>query len=247
MKNEQTQTNKTLVLVAGASGSLGRSYINNLRIDNVEIYGISRKKILADFPCLYADLLDKNKLTDQLNTIPFTEYSTVVYIHTVGKFKFEISGGGKDIDQDVYESNVTTFENIKNILLKKIPHKTNIVFCCFGSISDRYHVPYWKSYTQAKNQLRAVMKNVSTLSHVRSVFINVSTVDTGNENKLRPYAEKSFWLAPDKIVRESMETILFGTQDYAEFDIFEPHPDFSKKYYSDHQAILKKWTTELGS
>jgi hypothetical protein len=70
-------------------------------------------------------------------------------------------------------------------------------------------------------------------------------VDTGNENLLRPNADKTYWLHPEEIVSQTLPELL-NVSSYKEIDLFKEKPDFNETYYLDHQAILKKWEKEMG-
>ncbi len=77
-------------------------------------------------------------------------------------------------------------------------------------------------------------------------MINVSTVNTGNENILRPHADKTYWLHPEEIVSQTLPELV-NISSYKEIDLFKEKPDFNENYYLDHEAILKKWEKEMGT
>jgi len=180
----------------------------------------------------------------EIEKIDIKQYTTIILIHPVGKFIFEeILPIG--INKEVYDSNVATFTNTSDSIQQFVSKKQEIVYCCFGSTSDKYNVPYWKSYSQSKKALKSILKNLTTRKNTRAVFINVSTVDTGNENKLRPNADKTYWLSTQSIVDRSIKAITKGKQKFQEINIHEPNPNFKPTYYKDHEEILRKWKREM--
>jgi NADP-dependent 3-hydroxy acid dehydrogenase YdfG len=241
---------KKIVIVSGASGSLGEEYLKYFsNKPRFKLIGLSRrepKKKIENVEYLYCDLLNSTKLQNEINKIDFEQFSEIIFIHPVGKFAFEDRNNGNKLDKQIYDSNVLTFVNVANILTKLIEKNKKIIFCCFGSVSDKYDVPYWKSYTQSKKELRKIVKKLSENENIRGVFVNVSTVSTGNENKLRPFADKKYWLKPKKIVSKSISDISSGKSQFIELDVFEPLSSFKDNYYLDHEAIYKKWKKEMG-
>ncbi|MFA6099905.1 MAG: hypothetical protein WC750_03435 [Patescibacteria group bacterium] len=242
---------KRIVIVSGANGSLGEKYLKYFAKKSAfYCVGLSRtnpKHPIKKVKYILSNLLDAKKLESEMNQIDFEKFSEIILIHPVGKFKFEgkkITRIGKD--KQIYDSNVTTFINLANILSKRITKNKKIVFCCFGSVSDKFNVPYWTTYTKSKLRLKEILKTLSKHKNIRSVFINVSSVATGNEEKLRPFADKAHWLKPEKIVSKSAPEILLGKLQFVELDIIEPNPSFKDNYYLDHAAIYEKWKREMG-
>ena len=111
-------------------------------------------------------------------------------------------------------------------------------------MSDKYNIPFWASYTKAKNVLRAYLRAFSDDGYLSALVVNVSTVDTGNENLLRPNADKTYWLKTEEIVSRVLPELDILTS-YKEIDIIKKKPEFDEAYYSDHEAILKKWRQEI--
>ncbi|PCI25094.1 hypothetical protein COB57_02650 [Candidatus Peregrinibacteria bacterium] len=241
---------KKIVIISGASGSLGEGYLkhfsNELNFTSIGLARTETKNKINNVEYIYCDLLDEINVKNKINKINFEQYSEIIFIHPVGKFKFEYKNNLNEIDTQIYNSNVMTFINISNIL-SPLAERKKITFCCFGSVSDKYDVPYWRSYTQSKKELKRRIQEASeNNNNIRGVFINVSTVTTGNENKLRPFANKKYWLKPEKIVKMSLSEIISGKSQFIELDIFEPCPHFQDTYYLDHEAIYSKWEKEMG-
>ena len=127
--------------------------------------------------------------------------------------------------------------------------------CGLGSVSDRYRVPFWHSYTAAKDELRSTLRGIVELLNpmqrkALALMVNVSTTDTGNENRLRPNADHSFWLPPQTIVDRSLPILLDAPIEpphYREMDVFQEQPGFDPAaYYGNTGAVLEKWEKEMG-
>lgn len=213
------------VIITGVSGKLGEAYLNYfVKQPNTQCFAFTRRiniKFLKGITYLYADLLDKDKVYGEMMKIPLNQYSEIIFIHPIGMFKFEKNKSLKldkdhdGIDDEVFASNVNTFVNIfeflKNVIKKN--KKIKLTLCTFGSITDRYNIPFWESYTKSKNILRRIIHNFVSKKRdirIRGVFVNVSTADTGNERNLRPYADRTYWLAPSEIVNASIDSLLNG-------------------------------------
>lgn len=188
-------------------------------------------------------------------------------IHGVGKFKYEseceIAALGTteaEIDDEIFSSNYHTFVNIAEPLIKKLNQEhnqgsqTTLALCGFGSITDKYKIPFWRSYTYAKDSLREYIKELAKSKEwrglIRGRFINVSTTYTGNENKLRPYAtveEKKYWLKPETIVDRAIAPLESLNPLWQEIDVYEPLPGFKpQEYYTNFQEIKSKWQRQTG-
>ncbi|OIO42985.1 hypothetical protein AUJ64_03370 [Candidatus Pacearchaeota archaeon CG1_02_39_14] len=240
---------KKIIIVSGAAGSLGEEYLKYFsEREGFHLVGLSRRepaKKVKNVEYVYLDLLHSNELDKKMSKLNLKEFAEIIFIHLVGKFKFEDKEGSKRLDKKIYDSNVTTFVNMANIFSKLVERNKKVVFCCFGSVSDKFDIPYWKSYTQSKKELRRIVKDLSKNKNIRSVFVNVSTVLTDNENKLRPFADKTYWLNPKKVVQKSIREIIFGKSQFIELDVFEPHPRFKQDYYLNHKALYDKWKREM--
>lgn len=226
---------KTLIIVNGHTGLLGRTYYEKFIHENYEVIGISRLK--GDYS---VDLLDIHNIKKIVSKINYSQIKKIIIIHPVGKFSFERSFNS--IDVDIFNSNVLTFTNFYSQI--RIFFKGQVVNVCFGSISDKYNIPFWKSYTYSKNFLRNFLRN-ETSNNTYNLFINVSTVNTGNENTLRPNAKKDYWLSTEEVVNRSFQEIINANLHYKEIDVFKHSPCFDKRYYVSIDMILEKWNKEM--
>ncbi len=251
---------KKLAIITGANGKLGKAYLDHFSskedFDVVSFSRSTQEERPVVFKSIQVDLLDQTKIVLEIEKIDFSIYKKIILIHPVGKFKFQKNGAPeieKDndgIDPEVYSSNVVTLENILTPVMRRIRDtKTQICVCAFGSISDRYGIPFWSSYSKSKNILRSLLKSLTDQSGLRGrvnvLFVNVSSVDTGNENRLRPYADKKFWLKPEKVVAESAEFLISDFSGYKEMDIYHPVPDFDTNYFHNDEKIFEKWLREM--
>ncbi|NQZ85619.1 MAG: hypothetical protein HRU03_07915 [Nanoarchaeales archaeon] len=241
----ETESNKDLFIVSGANGNLGKSYVsyikNNLSCD---VISLSRLEL---------DLLDYDSCKKYISDVDLSEYKNIVYVHPVGKFSFERFGVQVDencdgIDDNVFSSNVITFTNFVSCLKDKLSDKQSLTCVAFGSVSDKYNIRYWLSYTKSKNVLREKLyKSSNDASGFSSVFVNVSTVDTGNENKLRPNPlDKKNWLTTDEVVTCSMPYILTCC-GYVEIDVYKKVSGFSDDFYTNDVGVLSRWELQMGN
>lgn len=247
-----------LVLVTGVTGRLGGAYLKEYKKErNVKVVGCSRKRVEKAFPniqYLEFDLLKEFEIKSNLTKVDFKGVNEIVLVHPIGMFKFEKNNHPKKdknhdgIDDDIYASNVLTFRNIFFSLKKIIKNyeKIRLTVCAFGSISDKYNIPFWHSYTQSKKILRKFIKKQSKASKIRGVFINVSTTDTGNERNLRPHAQKTYWLTPKEIVNHSKSFIDKAKAQYTEVNIYKNNPHFDITWYTNHDNVLERWQKQMG-
>jgi NADP-dependent 3-hydroxy acid dehydrogenase YdfG len=256
---------KKLIVISGANNALGRAYLDYFNKKNCKCLGLSRSRVDKKYRNAQflndLNLLDKEKTKSEIEKIPLRGMSEVIFIHCVGKFKFEERGvpnidTNKDgIDDEVYNTNVITFLNVVEPLIIKLGEQAkkgssiSFTMCGFGSISDKYNIPFWQSYTKSKDALRNFIRYLTrrkkTEGFIRGIFINISTADTGKENELRPFADKKYWLKPKEIVSQSINHILDDRLKWKEIDIYKPMPNFNKNYYHDLRKILNKWKREM--
>lgn len=170
------------------------------------------------------------------------EYCNYLY----GKNNVENDLDKDGINDKIFASNVSTFENIFGIIQKKILNNTNFIAICFGSISDKFNVPYWSSYTHSKNILREILKNLNKINpNYKGFFANVSTVDTGNENELRPNPlEKENWLSVQEIVVNTIDEF-DKKYSYLEIDLFRNSPNYTNDFFTSHSKILRRWLKQM--
>jgi len=236
--------NNQLVIISGATGSLGKAYIEHYKKAS-KVVGISRnqpERPYTDVQYLQADLLNARQSKRCIDGLQLEDITNLLLIHPVGRFKFEEDF--TEIDPEIYSSNVETLVNLVNPILK-CKDQLDITLVAFGSISDKYKVPFWKSYSESKNALRRYIHELADKENrIRGVFINLSSVNTTNESRLRPYANTSYWLTPKEIVQRSVPE-LSSKERWKELDIFNISPDFSPAIYTNYPKILERWRREM--
>ncbi len=255
-----------LAIITGVNGALGKAYANRFSVqEQFKCIGISRSEVSdKNLRVTYVenvDLLDAEKTRLLVaNHLSLDNVSEVLLIHPVGKFKFEINQqpqldvDGDGMDDEVYASNVITFKNIEGPLTEVVRQQgkiTDLLLCGFGSVSDRYKIPLWLSYSRAKDILRQYIsvrarQNGSNI-HVKGVFVNVSSVNTGNENKLRPFADKTHWLEPEEIVDDSFPVFFQRRIRNIEMDVFNPIVGFDPERYYSIESVRERWFREMGA
>jgi NADP-dependent 3-hydroxy acid dehydrogenase YdfG len=254
VKNEGCEK-EVLAIVTGANGALGKAYLQQLStLPHVRSVGLARERKEQNPRVEYrhgVDLLEEHQVREAIYSLQCELAQTILLIHPVGKFKFEMQPP-QEIDPEVLLSNMGTMVNTIKAVLSRM--RSNLIVCAFGSVSDKYNVPFWRSYTEAKNRMRESLQTLSRMlsisnTNVRSVMVNVSTTDTGNEKLLRPKADRKFWLKPEKIVQESLPILLADSgPHYQELDVIETKPGFNPEdYYRNPQKILSAWEKQMGT
>jgi hypothetical protein len=248
---------KRIAIVTGASGDLGRSYIEKFsgmgdtRCVAVSRYPVSFQRKNIDH--IEADLLECERTRDQIMGLSLDNAEEVYLIHCVGKFKVEFSAPAI-MDMEVYDSNVNTFKNVVFPLLENEirsgSHCRHLGLCAFGTVSDS-HKGYqlWPSFKKSKKYLRDFQYDVvhdNLSSGVTGTFIRLSSVNTGRERDIRPNADKTYWLDTGKIADDSIPVILDSGKRWKEVNIILPKPDFDPTEFTDAGRLAERWKREMG-
>lgn len=253
------------IIVTGITGKLGAAYLDYFRKQkDIQCFGVARRKPSKEYKnvvYLFADLLNEKAVSIEVEKIDLSNSSEVLLVHPIGMFKFEVNqapekDNNKDgIDDDVYASNVLTFTNIFNSIKERVKqevkkgHKMKLTVSAFGSITDKYYIPFWNSYTASKNNLRKIIKN-SILRNkalaIHGVFVNISTADTGNERNLRPYGNAKYWLTVKEIVQYSVNHLTKPKKSWIEMNIYKFNPNFNSTWYTNHDNVLERWMSQMG-
>lgn len=240
--------NQKLVLIPGATGKMGESFFQKFsKMKDYKVIGITSNQTKKNKKFEYSNLLKEKDIENFLSKINFSLFEEVIVIHSIGPFVFEEKGkpiedkNQDGIDDKTYELNFLTFKNFVEKLLKKIDKKSLLTLVAFGSISDRYNVPWWQSYSRTKNILRKFMRNLIN-KKTRGVFINVGSTEKEEE---RPFADKTYWLSCKEVVKKSMKSILNKDLFWQEIDIFKPSPDFYEGFFENHEDLRKRWIHDM--
>lgn len=235
----KTNPKRTLVVIPGIKGRMGTEYAKAFRAKGYIVVGISSKpsKNKNIFTC---DLLNQTSLPPELiSTTRSRNISEIILVHCIGKFLFEDEPG--EINLEIYNSNVTTFKNICKQLFENCNPNCRFTLVAFGSISDRFMVPWWRSYSYSKICLRKYMLSLVS-ARVRGVFINVSSTEKDEE---RPFADKTFWLKCSEVVKRSLPSILNKELNFQEIDIIKINPNYKPDYFRNYKKIKQVWEHDL--
>lgn len=241
------QRQKTIV-IAGVNGDIGQEFAANLANYGI-LHGISRgpKKASLRYSHIRANLLDESEVRMFFDQITLSD--DLLYVHLPGKFRFEDKNhpitdkNGDGVDDEIYETNVTTFRNVKPLLLGYLDNNPNskLKIVGIGSTSDLYEIPFWQSFTRAKNELRKEFRAIYGLPHnygrVSSLFINVSTTEGSQLAIERPFISKDFVLKPKDILSQSLPYILDNRPSFLEISVIKPNPNFT----TDLERVRAEW------
>jgi hypothetical protein len=250
-----------LTFVAGDNSEIGKAYIAFLAkyvsassSMPVKVIGLSRTRqeksrhfhVTADL----ADAKLTHRVIDDLVTIYKPHINQISIIHCVGDFLFEGQGVADDYDNDgindnVRKSNVDTLINLYlPLLAHAVRQKLPISVIVFGSVSDKFHVPYWQSFTGSKDILRKFLAE-QPYDKLHVLFANLATVNTFQERALRPYADTHYWLTPEQVVNDTIWHWRFPAKKWIEPDVYVPNPAYNADFFKP-QVVMQRWTKEMG-
>ena len=230
---------KTLFIITGGNGAIGKAYFEYLAAKKEVCVSLSRTSPY------FLDLLNRSRCKKIIQHLDFTNITRIVLIHSVGSFCFEEQHQKRN--NAVWHNNFSTFVNIAKPLIERTQKEhITLKLVGFGSPSDSFRIPYWKTFSSAKNAIRHYMKLVCVQhANIQGLIVNISSTQTTNEEKLRPYADKTHWLKPQEIVEQSIYYIeQKQIETYHEIEIIKPNPGF-QNYYKKTDAIYKKWMKEM--
>lgn len=258
---------ENLVIFTGTNSELARPFVNYFSQQ-------TKTKIIATFnnrPIqatkniipIQVNLENKQETSEKIKNILEKQdisYLKKLYLmHMIGMFKYEgekqipeIDRDGDEIDDEVYNSNITVFDNVYDILQEYINFQNNssIQTYLFNIGSKRDYNPSRvprRSYAIVKNILREKFKTLShSYKNIHSLFINASTIDILKERQLRPLGEYKYWLSVDKIYQQSIQELqcLKGNK---EVEIFKYHPLYETAFqYETLEQTHNRWMREMG-
>jgi len=246
---------KNCIIIAGANGEIGNEFIKTFLPKN-KVIAISRNNRIglhhSNLSTVTVDLASPPEVEKAFSNFDPTLYKRVIFIHSIGRDKFENTNYPKievtdTIDPDVYSSNVNTYKFLARLLIKKVeiaretcPVELKLVM--IGSVADKYGLLVITSFSESKNIVRGYMRNaVSRFPWVSALVINISSTITKSASQVRTYADTSYWLTPSEVSDRSWKDILSLKKGYREIEIYKKDPEFSENYYSDESAVFKRW------
>lgn len=245
---------KTLVIIAGARRGIGRPFFDYFKKrKNTVCIGFARTKTDQ---LVQLNLLDQKGVLSFVNKINFSKFNRIIYMHCVGKDKFEPEGkphidkNGDGIDDEIYAGNVTAFMNFILPLRESVlKNKISLKVVNIGSVSDVVEVPFWQSFTRAKNIIRGYMKSISS-SLVQSLFLNVSTTidyDDFDYKWGRPYADTTYWQTSMELFDKSIRYVEARiASNYVEMDFYKYNPNFREDYFINLDELYKQYQKDMG-
>lgn len=252
----KTRQNEKTFVIAGVNGDLGQEFAKRLS-DYGQVYGLSRgkRKVERRYEHLCADFLKPSEIAHAFRRI--TPASRLIYLHMIGKFRFEdekhpiedVNGDG--VDDSTYRTNVLTFANALPFLTEHLErdNKNTLSIVGIGSTSDLYGVPFWQSFTRSKDELRKEFRRIYGLpefyGRVRTLMVNVSTVDGSQLADERPYISREFCLTPGEVVTQSLEDVLDTKSKSIELSIIKPHPEFRKPDFLSIENVRQRWYRDM--
>lgn len=261
----------TLIIIPGVTGAIGSAILARYsRIDDVAIYGISRKTLLYEeqvptgtktlLPATQivniGDIERERDIEGFLDAIDFSLFREVHYVHCLGYFAFDLDAKGEcfvsnDKDQDgVNDLTLSLTYNVFTRFVSGIQERCDLMVrgLIIGAISDKHHPPAHQSWCITMDRLKVWMKGNSEASFM---VLNVSSVICPNEIVLRPFvftrtnANSRFWLMPHEIGERVVSILSEDRGGYYEEDLFHHSDYFREGYYSD-QGFTSRKAKELG-
>ncbi len=225
---------RTLAIVAGASKELGHAFLQRLCEHGIPSVGISREKsqkVLKKAKYLQLDLTNPNAITSAFEKLQLDSYARILWVHSVGKYKFEADGivaendkDGDGVDDEVLHSNYSTFKHSLQTIMQLAP-KTKINFLVLDSVFNELHSPQWKSFAKAKELLIDYAREevVKRPYHLHAVHVKT----TGLKTSLEPHAhvDKTLLVDPAHVVEAALPHLMQPSTLWKELRIIKnPSP-----------------------
>ena len=243
---------KDLVIIAGASRGIGKAFADRYRSEGTSVIGINRTGSAGQ----KLDLMDKNAAYHFVKNLECKEIQKIVYIHAIGVDKFEPQGtplidyDGDGIDDEILASNYLSFLHLAEPLIDIVKNlSVPLTLCNIGSISDVFQVPFWQSFTRAKNKVRQFCKSIHE-EGINGLVLNVSsTLDEEGRTYGRKSIDTTYWQTAAELVYRSfgiLNSFDSFSVKYAEFDFYKHNPSFRRDYFTNLPALYATWQRDLG-
>lgn len=256
--------NKQLVIIAGAAGEIGTAYCKELVKRKIDCITIIRNKTLSiESPyikSIVCNLDNESEIIEKFSSVNFSEYERVTFLHTIGVDKFDPRGypvieAMKTIDPDVYNTNVNSFKYLMRYCVQTIrainavnKNKIQLKIVIIAGVADK-HAPFViESFCEAKYIVRQYIQSQVRLysEWVSGLAINITSTITQSALVVRPNADTKYWLQPQEVVDQSIDTLISKEDGYKEIDLIKELPNFIEGYYENNPVLYEKWSKETG-
>jgi hypothetical protein len=261
---ENTNTPKKLVIIAGAAGEIGTAYIKDLIKKDIECIGVIRTRSVEGvdsplFRSVVCNLDSIQEIAREFESVDFSKYNQIVYLHTIGVDKFDPRGYPNirpmaTIDADIYNTNVNSFKYLFRYCVERVRdvnnsgRKLNLKSVIIAGVADKYTPFVIESFCEAKFILRQYIQSAVGLypEWCSGLSINITSTITKSALVVRKFAETDFWLTPEEVVNQSQWELVAGNKGYKEIDIIKNSPQFIQGYYENNKVLYEKWSKETG-
>ena len=236
-------------IVTGCTSELAEAYVTAFGTAGYPVTGIARgAHASGNHEHVRLDLSDSRAATRFVRGLNLSGIESLVLVHGVGSFVFEEHPGPMDVES--YTSNYLTFMHLAEPLRYRVMHETraHLTLVSFGSTGDRYDVPYWQTYSRCNRMRKEKMRDwaIQSPGRISGVFVALPTVDTQCQRAMRPYADRTYWRAPQEVAERTLPAIL-SVPHWAELAHFNPLSEgVIDAYFSNHPRIYAKWMREMG-
>ena len=255
---------RTLTIVAGAAGEIGKEFCKRLINNNIDCIGIMRNTrtglIANNFIEVVCRLENESEIKKVFSDINFKKYQRIIFLHAIGIDKFEPRGYPiiqpmETIPSDVYKTNVNTFKYLLKYCTKRIrqinlesDNKIKFRVAIIAGEGDK-HAPFViESFCEVKYILRQYIQSCISIypDWISGLSINITSTITKSALRARPYADTKYWLNPREVVEQSYDKLVSSFKKFKEVSIIKQCPNFSEDYYDNKQLLYEKWSRETG-
>lgn len=249
---------KQLHIISWANSELAKPEIEKyIWQSNSQVIALFNKNKIQVQECVHPVQVDltlaesTQKIKNYITKILTEDISTISLQHFIWKFKYEPNWVQNDndwdwIDDEIYTSNTQTFINLINALDDVIWNKQyKVKIQSIWALSDDNPNNHnWPSFNKSKTRIKDACALLSSrYDNVYSHMISTSTINTGNERKLRPFVSQiDYWhrLSVDEFweqahtIRDTLH--LANSSQFIEQRIIKAHPDYHRFLMEDKIA-----------
>lgn len=253
-------TNKKLILITGATGSIGSCFFEQFILENdCHVVGLSRSglktlKIPSHHSIVYFDFEDKKSYEKIGKLLENGNYKKIFYIHAVGKFQTEIiesENGFSEPKKGKYNDQVVklTLEytsRMVDFLVAKASKGIEITAINIGSLSDEFDIPVFQSWRYGQTQLLNFFdKKTKEFKNLSALTVRVSTILGANELLDRPYlfntnTDPNFWLPKTELVAFVKRRIKYFFNGSKIENLFRRYPQFDNGHWNGKKTFARR-------